>query len=297
MFINKIRDYLILYKFRVWTLLIYAGILSYLIAIKYGYSFDSIKLLSLFFAGTFSIMGNGAVNEYLEIEYDKLMIRTKNRPLVTGSISPKFALYSGIILLIMSIMISFFLINILTTFFIVLATIIYFVYTKYLKRTTWTNVLVGGFAGSCTAWAGWSAATNNLNMMGFLLGLLIYFWTNPHFWALALRLKDDYNSAGYKMLTSMLNEKSAARVIAISSLPLPLVTLLIAYFGKLSLIFWAFSIILNFAFILFTIFIYIKPTRGNSWLLFKFSTPWLAIIFLLILLDLSKYSIYYLFTV
>ncbi|MFP3190931.1 MAG: UbiA family prenyltransferase, partial [Thermoproteota archaeon] len=156
-FKEKVVDILLLYKFRVWTLLIYTGILSYLIAVQYGYIFDTTKIYPLFVAGTLSIMGNGAINEYLEIEYDKIMKRTKNRPLVKGTIPPRFAISSGIILIIISVIISYILINPLTTSFILLATIIYFVYTKYLKRTTWINVLIGGFAGSCTAWCGWSA--------------------------------------------------------------------------------------------------------------------------------------------
>lgn len=287
-FRETLIDFLLLYKFRVWTLLIYAGILSYLIAVSYGYPFNTVKLISLFFAGTLSIMGNGAINEYLEIEYDRMMKRTKNRPLVKGTISPKFAISSGIILLLGSVIISTFFINLLTTFFILLATFLYFVYTK-LKRITWTNVLIGGFAGSCTAWGGWSAAANSLNIIGFLLGLLVYFWTNPHFWALALRLKDDYNSAGYKMLTAMLDEKNAAKIIAISTLPLPIVTLFIAFLGLLSIVFVYFSIALNVLFIILATFVYLRPTKKNSWILFKLSTPWLAVIFLLIFLDINKY--------
>jgi len=281
---NKIKDYLILFKFRVWTLLIYSGILSYLIATKAGYNFDIQTFIFLFIAGSLSIMGNGALNEYLEVEIDKKMKRTLKRPLVRGTISKNFAFISGILLISFSITLSILFINIITTIFIIIATVIYLLYT-YLKTKTVLNVIIGGFAGSCTAWGGWSAATNSMNLFGFLLGLLIYVWTNPHIWALALKYKDDYNNANIKMLTAIVDEKKGAKIITLSSIPLPILTLIIGILGSLSIYFLILSLIITAIFIILGFWIFINPKPEKAWVLFKFSTPYLAIIFLLIYID------------
>lgn len=273
-----------LYKFRVWTLLIFTAILSYLLAIKAGYEFDLQKFLLMIISGTFAIMGNGALNEYLEVDSDRVMDRTKKRPLVRGTISPFFAFYSGIILIISGIILAYIFVNALTSFFIFLATVIYMLYT-FLKKRTSLNVIIGGFAGNCTAWGGWAAATGSFNFFAFLLGMLIYFWTNPHIWALALKRNDDYIRANIKMLTAIPDEKKAAKYIAISSIPLPIISLLISYVGSFSLIYIICSSILNAIFFIIIAKILYNPTKRNTWILFKFSTPYLALLFLIMYLD------------
>jgi len=274
----------VLYKFRVWTLLIFTAILSYLLAIKAGYEFDLQKFLLMIISGTFAIMGNGALNEYLEVDSDRVMDRTKKRPLVRGTISPFFAFYSGIILIISGIILAYIFVNALTSFFIFLATVIYMLYT-FLKKRTSLNVIIGGFAGNCTAWGGWAAATGSFNFFAFLLGMLIYFWTNPHIWALALKRNDDYIRANIKMLTAIPDEKKAAKYIAISSIPLPIISLLISYVGSFSLIYIICSSILNAIFFIIIAKILYNPTKRNTWILFKFSTPYLALLFLIMYLD------------
>jgi Polyprenyltransferase (cytochrome oxidase assembly factor) len=233
----KIKDILLLYKFRVWTLLIFTGIFSYLIATKAGYEFKLDILIILFIAGSLAIWGNGALNNYFEVETDKLMLRTSKRPLVTNSINKNFALYSGITFIITGTILALVFINLLTAFFIILASIIYYIYTVFLKKRTSLNVIIGGFAGNCTAWGGWAAATGSFNLFAFLLGMLIYFWTNPHFWALAFKYREDYKRANLPMLTVIMDEKKSSRIIAISSLPLPLITALLGFVGNLSMYF------------------------------------------------------------
>jgi len=282
--VEKIKDLIVLYKFRVWTLLIFTAILSYLLAIKAGYEFDLQKFLLMIISGTFAIMGNGALNEYLEVDSDRVMDRTKKRPLVRGTISPFFAFYSGIILIISGIILAYIFVNALTSFFIFLATVIYMLYT-FLKKRTSLNVIIGGFAGNCTAWGGWAAATGSFNFFAFLLGMLIYFWTNPHIWALALKRNDDYIRANIKMLTAIPDEKKAAKYIAISSIPLPIISLLISYVGSFSLIYIICSSILNAIFFIIIAKILYNPTKRNTWILFKFSTPYLALLFLIMYLD------------
>jgi len=265
-------------------LLIFTAILSYLLAIKAGYEFDLQKFLLMIISGTFAIMGNGALNEYLEVDSDRVMDRTKKRPLVRGTISPFFAFYSGIILIISGIILAYIFVNALTSFFIFLATVIYMLYT-FLKKRTSLNVIIGGFAGNCTAWGGWAAATGSFNFFAFLLGMLIYFWTNPHIWALALKRNDDYIRANIKMLTAIPDEKKAAKYIAISSIPLPIISLLISYVGSFSLIYIICSSILNAIFFIIIAKILYNPTKRNTWILFKFSTPYLALLFLIMYLD------------
>jgi len=173
-------------------------------------------------------------------------------------------------------------------FSFILASIIYYIYTVFLKKRTSLNVIIGGFAGNCTAWGGWAAATGSFNLFAFLLGMLIYFWTNPHFWALAFKYREDYKRANLPMLTVIMDEKKSSRIIAISSLPLPLITALLGFVGNLSMYFLIFSFIMNLIFIFLAIWLYLNPTEKNSWILFKFSSPFLAIIYIAIYLDPSK---------
>jgi len=287
---QRIKDFLRLYKLNVWTLLIFTAIISYLLATKAGYPFNLSSFLLMIISGTFTIMGNGALNEYIERETDAIMDRTKKRPLVKGTISPNFALYSGIILIIAGIVIAYTFVNPLTSFFMIFATCIYMLYT-FLKKRTWLNVIIGGFAGNCTAWGGWAAAANNFNLFAFLLGMLIYFWTNPHIWALAMRRREDYIKAQIKMLTAIHDERKSSQYIAISAIPLPIVSLLLGYIGGFSIFYILFSTLLNAIFFAIILRILLNPTKRNAWLLFKFSTPYLALIFLIMFLDPITLSI------
>ncbi|HLI46380.1 MAG TPA: heme o synthase [Geobacterales bacterium] len=287
---QRVKDLIKLYKLNVWTLLIFTAIISYLLAVKAGYTFNLFTFLMMIIAGSFTIMGDGALNEYLERDTDRLMDRTKKRPLVKGTISPNFALYSGIILVIAGILLSYLFINALTSFFMFFATAMYMIYT-YLKKRTWLNVIIGGFAGNCTAWGGWAAATNNFNVFAFLLGMLIYFWTNPHIWALAMRRREDYLNANIKMLTAMYDEKTSSKYIAYSAIPLPIVSTLIGYIGGFSLVYLLLSLVLNVIFFVIIARILMNPTKKNAWLLFKFSTPYLALIFLFMFIDPASLAI------
>jgi len=152
----------------------------------------------------------------------------------------------------------------------------------FLKPRTWLNIIIGGFAGSAAAWAGYSASSNSFTLESLLLGLLIFAWTPGHFWSLALRFKDDYKKAEIPMLPILVSEKTSAIAIAISNiLMIPIVLAFYLYFGLFYLVIAsAISAILLY----FNARLIKNPTEEEAWTSFKISSPYLAVILLLLML-------------
>ena len=151
--------------------------------------------------GTMAAGGANAINMYVDRDIDKIMERTKNRPLVTGAMSPRAALTFAVILEIVAFAFLWGTVNLLSAVLAVAACLFYvFVYTLWLKRTSTHNIVIGGAAGAVPVLIGWSAVTNTLDWAPVLLFAIIFFWTPPHFWALAIRYRDDYAAAEVPML-------------------------------------------------------------------------------------------------
>lgn len=241
-----------------------------------------LNLIAVLVGGTLASAGSMMINEGIEIDKDKVMKRTSKRPTVMGYVSKKEAIIVGTILFAIGTAIGL-IANPLTSFFIFLGGIIYvLVYTIWLKPRTPLNIVIGGFAGSAAAWAGYAAMSNSFTLASFLLGFLIFMWTPGHFWSLALRYKEDYEKAGIPMLPVLLPEKGAARYIAISNaLMVPFALLLYLYVGYIYLIVAGIisAILLFFSFRLLR-----NPTREEAWISFKVSSPYLAVILLTIVI-------------
>ena len=271
-------------------LLDFVAISALLIASLGEYTTNPISfniVAGLLIAGTLSSAGSAALNCYLDRDIDIKMERTKNRASATGQLSPNIILIYGIIMITIAAIVSSVFLNLLTTGMILLGSFFYvFIYTIWLKRRTTWNIVIGGFAGSAAAFAGWTAITGQLNLIAILMGTLVFIWTPSHFWALALLKDDDYTEAGIPMLPVVVGKVKAARYTIINTLlliPFSLVFVLLG-FGYVYLVI---SVIFGILLLYTNVKLLKNPADKKIALTaFKFSSPYLAIIFIALILDI-----------
>ncbi|MDV3277310.1 MAG: heme o synthase [Nitrososphaerales archaeon] len=242
-------------------------------------------LVGILVGGTLAAAGSLTLNSYLEMDIDAKMKRTQNRPLPAQRIvPPSHAVILGSALLTVGIIVAFLTVNLVATFFIGLGAFVYIpVYTIFLKpRTSW-NIVLGGFAGSCAALAGWYAVTFANPIVGWILGALVFVWTPSHFWSLAVLMEEDYSAVGIPMLPSVVGSARASKYIVANTLLLIPVSLLVSPFlnGIGLLIYLVAAIVFDALLLATNIKLLRSPTKANAWLAFKFSAPYLAVIFLI----------------
>jgi protoheme IX farnesyltransferase len=275
-------DYFALTKPKITPLLLMAALGSAVVAAR-GIP-SPIILFGVLVAGALASSGALALNSYLEMGMDSKMKRTMGRPLPAGKIVPAFhALYLGLGLVAAGLVVAFLTLNLTATFFIGLGAFVYVpVYTLFLKpRTTW-NIVLGGFAGSCAALAGWYAVSSSDAVVGWLLGALVFVWTPSHFWSLAVITEEDYSAVNVPMLPSVVGPAAASRYIVVNTLLLiPVSLLYISYFLGLGFyVYLGVAVVFDLLLLATNIKLFRSPTKANAWLAFKFSSPYLAVIFL-----------------
>lgn len=275
-------DYLALTKPKITPLLLMAALGSAVVAAR-GIP-PVVTLLGVLAGGALASSGALALNSYLEMGMDAKMKRTMGRPLPSGRIVPtNHALYLGFGLLAAGIVVALFTLNLVATFFIGLGAFVYVpVYTLFLKpRTSW-NIVLGGFAGSCAALAGWYAVTFQDPLVGWLLGALVFVWTPSHFWSLAVITEEDYSAVNIPMLPSIVGPVAASRYIVVNTLMLIPVSLLYAFYflGLGFFVYLGVALVFDLLLLATNIKLFRSPTKDNAWLAFKFSSPYLAVIFL-----------------
>jgi heme o synthase len=212
------RDLLALTKPRVLTLVVFTGLCGLLAApvpVHPVIGFTAILCIAL------GAGAAGALNQWYEADLDAQMRRTRSRPLPAGRMDRQSALHFGVGLAGFSLALMFFAVN-LTATLILLASILFYVlvYTVWLKRRTPQNIVIGGAAGAFPPMIGWAAATGEVGVLPALLFLLIFLWTPPHFWALALFVRTDYAAAGVPMLPVVAGERATRRQIGLYTLPM-----------------------------------------------------------------------------
>lgn len=270
-------------KPKIVLLLDFTAIMAFLVPVS---TINLVRLLAVVAAGTLASGGAGALNSYLDQDIDRSMGRTSRRPIPTGEVSPQRALIFGLSLVAGGLVISVLLLPLLAALFILLGAAIYVLfYTKYLKRRTTLNIVLGGSAGSCAPLAGWAAATGNLTAVApWLMALLVFVWTPSHFWALAMRAVGDYTKAGIPMLPVVVGEKKTAQYIALNTFLLVPLSLALVPFG-FGLLYLIVAAVLGLGMILVDMRLVANPTKTVAWTAFKFSSPYLAIVFLAMALD------------
>ncbi|HEU5047251.1 MAG TPA: heme o synthase [Rickettsiales bacterium] len=284
-----LKDYVTLLKPRVMSLALFTGMVGMELAPGHLPVSNALwVMLSLALGGGAA----GALNMWLERDRDALMERTKHRPLPAGRISPDTALRFALLCAGVSIAMMAQAANIIAAA-LLLGTIVFYavVYTVWLKPRTPMNIVIGGAAGALPPVIGWAAVTGNVSLEPIILFMIIFLWTPPHFWALALLKSDDYRNAGIPMLPVTAGREATIRQMLIYSLLLFPFILLPYALGMAGLPYAAGASILGFAFIGYAISLWYSQDLKYAMPMFTYSLLYLAGIFTLLLLDKVLYGV------
>ena len=237
--------------------------------------------------GALAAGGANAINMFVDRDIDKLMHRTSKRPLVTGAITPRNALVFAITLEIAAFVELWAWVNLLSAALAISATLFYvFVYTLWLKRTSSQNIVIGGAAGAVPVLVGWAAVTDSLSWTPVVMFAIIFVWTPPHFWALAVKYKDDYRAASVPMLPAVATFKRTAREILLYSIVLVGVSLLLAVVATLGVIYVAAAVVLGVVFVALAVRLMRQQTPKAAMQLFSYSITYLTLLFVFMAIDI-----------
>jgi protoheme IX farnesyltransferase len=237
-------------------------------------------LLATLVGGSVAAGAANAINMYLDRDIDEIMRRTRGRPLPAHVVTPDRALGFGFILGAVSYLFLSIAVNVLAATLALAAIAFYvFVYTMWLKRTSTQNIVIGGAAGAAPALVGWAAVTGTVAAPAWVLFAIIFMWTPPHFWALAMRYQRDYAAARVPMLPVVRGEDETRRQIFLYSLVLFGTTLLLVPIGGMGPVYLATAIVLGGAFVFRALWLWRDPTPARAWGLFRYSIVYLAALF------------------
>jgi heme o synthase len=273
------RDYITLTKPRIMSLLLLTGLCGMFVGAQ---GVPPVGLMVATTAGlALACGGASALNHVLDRDIDKLMgRRTRSRPLAAERMPISSALEFGLTLSAFSFVLLASFVNVLTATLALVGNLFYvLVYTRWLKRTTPQNIVIGGAAGAVPPLVGWAAATGNLTLPALWLFLIVFFWTPPHFWALALLIKRDYEAAHIPMLPVVRGERETTRQILLYSFVLVGVTAGPVIAGTLGLLYLAAALVLGAAFVLLALKLRRDTTPRRASVLFHFSLLYLALLF------------------
>ena len=282
------RDFLALTKPRVMTLVVFTGLCGMLAApvpIHPVLGFTAILCIAL------GAGAAGALNQWYEADLDAKMKRTQKRPLPAGRMDRQSALHFGVGLAGFSLVLMYFAINLAATIILAASILFYvFVYTIWLKRRTPQNIVIGGAAGAFPPMIGWAAATGDVTLMPVLLFALIFLWTPPHFWALALFVKTDYANAGVPMLPVVAGERSTRIQIGLYTLPMILCAAAPWPLGFTGPIYGIVAAVMSGLFLAMAVQVAIRRSEPEDMMvpekrLFKFSILYLFIVFGALVVD------------
>jgi len=236
--------------------------------------------------GSLAAGGANAINMYIDRDIDALMERTKNRPLVTGLIAPRNALVFAISLEVVAFAILWSGANLLAACLALSATLFYvFVYSLWLKRNSTHNIVIGGAAGAVPVLVGWAAVTNSLSWTPWLLFLLIFLWTPPHFWALAIRHRDDYSAAGVPMLPSVATPEKVIASMIRYTIALVVASLAVIPVADMRWVYGVSAVLLGGVFLGGTIALGRRQTPSSAMKLFSFSISYISLLFVALTVD------------
>ena len=243
-------------------------------------------LVATVLGGTLAAGGANAVNMVVDRDIDSLMERTRERPLVTGVMTPRAALVFAVTLEVAAFAWLLATVNLLSAVLAVSATFFYvFVYTLWLKRTSTQNIVIGGAAGAVPVLVGWSAVTNSLAWAPVVLFLVMFFWTPPHFWALAIKYRDDYAAAGVPMLPAVASLEETASRIILYTVILVALSVVFAPVAGMGLLYLVSALVLGAVFGAFALAVRRDPGERTAMRLFTYSITYITLLFGAITLD------------
>jgi protoheme IX farnesyltransferase len=279
-----ISDYLSLTKPPIVLLLLVAALGGMFLAA--GGVPSSAVVLWVCVGGALGAGGANALNHYLDQDIDAIMSRTSHRPVPSRRISPHNALAFGIVLNLVAFLVLAAWVNLLAAVLTLAATLFYvFVYTNWLKRSTPHNIVIGGAAGSIPPLVGWAAVTGGLDLPALYLFTIVFFWTPPHFWALALLIQRDYERAGIPMLPVVSGREYTALNIFLYGLVLVALTLVFATTAAVGLVYLGAAAILGGMFIALAWRLKLSQTARNARKLYLYSLLYLALLFVAMMVD------------
>jgi heme o synthase len=278
------RDYVALTKPRIMTLLLLTGAAG-VFAGAQGVPDPGLLVATLVGLGL-ACGGASALNHVLDRDIDRSMGRTSKRPVAGGRVSPELALEFGLSLSALSFVLLASLVNVLAAVLALIGNLFYvLVYTRWLKRSTPQNIVIGGAAGAVPPLVGWAAATGNLALPALYLFLIVFFWTPPHFWALALLIKRDYAAAKIPMLPVVRGDRETARQILLYTVVLVGLTLVPVITGTFGPVYLAAAAVLGGQFLRLAWSLRQELTPRRAGVLFHYSLAYLALLFVAIAIE------------
>jgi heme o synthase len=291
----NLRLYVEVSKPRIVLVLVITAIASALAASRFdaspqvGWDIPARDLILLALSGAVASMGASALNHYFDRDIDGLMERTSRRPIPAHKIAARKVLIYGLCMCVLSIGSSWFLLNPYVAAMIFIGIVFYVVvYTIWLKRNNALNIVIGGFAGSAASMAGWASTTGSIDVTGFLVGWLVFMWTPPHFWCLAIKSRDEYASARIPMLPVLIGNEKTAEYIFLNTLILLPYSLALYFFG-LGLVYTVTAGVAGSAMLVYHYMLTKKPTPAFAWKAYKVTAPYLVIVFVALAVDALFY--------
>jgi protoheme IX farnesyltransferase len=289
------RDYLEVSKPRIVIVLVITAVTSLLAGSRFdatpevAWDVTAWDLGFLTLAGALASMGASALNHYYDRDIDKMMARTANRPIPAGRLTPKDVSVYGVVTCAASLAVAWFTLNPIATGMIALGIFFYVViYTAWLKRINASNIVIGGFAGSAASMAGWSVATGSIDLLGFLVGWLVFMWTPPHFWCLAIRAREEYASVRVPMLPVLVgNQKTASYILLNTAILLPY-SVALSFFGP-GLLYMGVAVVSGSLMLAYHHKLTKNPSPEFAWKAYKVTAPYLVVIFVALAIDALFY--------
>ncbi|NOQ44929.1 MAG: protoheme IX farnesyltransferase [Nitrosopumilus sp.] len=248
---------------------------------------DYLFYLHIIVAGALASAGSSALNHYYDKDIDPKMTRTSTRPIPSGRMAASHVLIYGVVVSCISVIYGHFALNAVSAFFIAVGIFSYvIIYTVWLKRKNSSNIVIGGIAGSAAAWAGWSAATGSMDLLGFLVGFLVFVWTPSHFWCLAMKLKDEYAQAKVPMLPVVIGMQRTSKYILGNTIILIPFSLILSFIPDgMGVVYTVIAIISGTLMLVYHYKLTKTPTSEFAWKAYKVTAPYLTIIFVAVALD------------
>lgn len=275
---TRLGGFVALAKLRVVELLLMTTVPTMVLAER-GWPSTWLVVVTLI-GGTLAAAGANAINMVIDRDIDALMKRTQGRPLVTGLLTPREAMIFAVTLEVLAFAVLWAGANLLSACLALGATLFYvFIYTIWLKRTSRQNVVIGGAAGAAPVLVGWAAVTDSVSWSAVLLFVVIFLWTPPHTWALAIRHVDEYRAASVPMLPAVETMRGTTRQMILYTVALVVATLVLLPVADLGWIYGVTAVVVGVAFIVGAIDLARRPTLQRSMRLFAFSITYVTLLF------------------
>lgn len=283
----ELKNYLPLFKLRISLLITFSAVVGLISTSSGDISIKNALLLII--VTMMASAGASAFNHYFDMDIDSVMERTRKRPIPSGIINDsKKTLFISVILFVTSILLSFKAINYMVALHLFLGAVVYaVVYTVWLKRRTWLNIIIGGSAGSFAVLAGGASATPELCMPPLLLATIMFFWTPSHFWSFAIVHREDYEKAGIPMLPVVIGNLRTTRYILLNTILLVISSFLPSVFGYLGIFYTIVAVAVGVFFLTRNIQLMFETSKDMALKNFKASMIYLGVLLSAVIVDVS----------